>query len=915
MGINARFTADFAPFLSAVKKAEAEMKSFSEGANKVEGALKRMVDNFSGRKLIQEATLMAEAINRVEGGLKGLTTAEIERVAAKASEATAKMKAMGIEVPPGLQKIVDQTKHVNKGQHELIGTLGKVAAAFGLAFSLGAVVSAVKKVVDMGGALTDLSAKTGFSVKALQEFEFAGKQVGVSLDTITTATAQLENRLGSGDKSALGALKALGISFTEIRGMKPEDQFKLVADKLGEVTDQTAFVKLGMDLMGKGFLETAPLIRADLEEMIDRAHQLGVVLSDETIKNLDELGDSMASLKAVGQATMADVLKPFVPLLTEVAKALMGASGWIGKAQIALEQFLSIVFNKLRSVTDFVIKMEELTNVFGMNDKIIKQLKQSSADFNEIGKQLSETQTKVAISTKDTAKAAGVLNVEYDKSDQNARSASAAQRRLLESTEKLEGKYRDLRNEIGVRQQEAWLASQKAMTSFDRVATTTLIPSLQNIQKNIPIDELLAFDRVTTLKLIPSIGKLSTEIEKVPPALATWKDGLGDLSQSLSQLAQISGDSFGGIVQDIAVLIASMDVAGKSTSVFMKGLAEIQSGKTASGLTGVAAGAIGVASAFQQATKGAGKLEGTLKGAAIGFSVGGPWGAAIGAAAGFIKGLFKNEEKTVNPLRQKFIDAAGGLDIMAERARKAGVDVKALLNAKTVKDYEEAIKGLNVALQFQDDAMAFLAETTKKYGFTLQELGPAFARQELDKQAQLLFKEFEALNAAGIDVVAITTRMADAVNAYVKDAMAMGLEVPAAMRPMLQRMIDMGLLTDAAGNVITDLEAAGVSFALTMSEGFKALIDEVKALTDAISRGLGLAIRNIPKIDVGVSGPTSEVPELGSGMAGLRFGGSRVSGADMVIQTNLIADGRQLAAVTSRVQHDEFKLRNRLQAA
>ncbi len=59
-------------------------------------------------------------------------------------------------------------------------------------------------------------------------------------------------------------------------------------------------------------------------------------------------------------------------------------------------------------------------------------------------------------------------------------------------------------------------------------------------------------------------------------------------------------------------------------------------------------------------------------------------------------------------------------------------------------------------------------------------------RQEFDKQAQQLFKDWEVLNTAGIDTIAITERMGESVSAYVQDAMAMGTEIPAAMRPMLE---------------------------------------------------------------------------------------------------------------------------------
>jgi hypothetical protein len=149
-------------------------------------------------------------------------------------------------------------------------------------------------------------------------------------------------------------------------------------------------------------------------------------------------------------------------------------------------------------------------------------------------------------------------------------------------------------------------------------------------------------------------------------------------------------------------------------------------------------------------------------------------------------------------------------------------------------------------------------------------------RQELDKQAQQLFKDWEVLNAAGIDTLAITSRMSESISGYVNQASAMGTEVPAAMQPMLQKMVEMGQLTDASGNRIDSLEDAGISFAMTMSEGFSALIGEVSKLTDAIARGLGLAIdsttdkiKAVPKtVDVSVNYHENRIQERAAADSG-----------------------------------------------
>src|SRR2546421_8657854 len=108
MSVNAKFIADFELFFAAVQRAEVELRGFEQGAAKVETSLNRMANSLSGTQMIQQATLMAQAVEQI-GGPSKLTTNELARLSAKATEAAEKMKRLGIEGPPGLQAIPSAT--------------------------------------------------------------------------------------------------------------------------------------------------------------------------------------------------------------------------------------------------------------------------------------------------------------------------------------------------------------------------------------------------------------------------------------------------------------------------------------------------------------------------------------------------------------------------------------------------------------------------------------------------------------------------------------------------------------------------------------------------------------------------------------------------------------------------------------
>jgi TP901 family phage tail tape measure protein len=255
----------------------------------------------------------------------------------------------------------------------------------------------------------------------------------------------------------------------------------------------------------------------------------------------------------------------------------------------------------------------------------------------------------------------------------------------------------------------------------------------------------------------------------------------------------------------------------------------------------------------------------------LGTLLGGLAGSTIGRLFG---NLFGGAERQINPIRQAFVDAAGGLDALNQRASTAGVTLRALLDARTPEQYRAAIEALNAAFTFQDQAMQTLDETVKRYGFTLEELGPALQRQSLSEQAAQLFQDFTVLNAAGIDSQAILTRMGDSVNAFVQQALRTGTEIPAAMRPMLEQFVASGQLFDQNGQQITDLGASGIVFSETMTQGFAKVVDSVNKLAEAIARGLGIALTTVTDQANAAAGAIGNIPRPPTGDMGDQGSGS-----------------------------------------
>jgi hypothetical protein len=775
MALSGTFLADFSDFYAACQKAEVSVKSIGEGAATVGTRLNTMVDQFSGRRLVAEATLLTRAIEEI-GGVGKLTTAELGRVSAKAGEAVEKLQKMGQTVPKGLEQIAAAGKPINTGLKEMLGTLAPLAGAFGVTFSIGAVVGFAKSIMNTAGELKKFSAQTGISVEGLQTLQAAGDDTGNTIDEMSRAISTFQERMLTGDDSAVNALEQLGLQFENLKRLTPDQQFIRISDALRQVKDPALQAHLATELFGKTGREVLPTLKRGFDDLKDSVHGM----SEGTVEDLD-----------TASATLARWARNTGSAVAEVLVYLARLPGKIGidpaekeRAREAAEYAASL--KKAADEAERLFRAQNLPQGAAMpHAPMGDELRRLNDDLDFQRKQEVERREQVEKATKKEEDAQRKLNAELRQYNN-----FLVEREFQDEAERM--------TRVAAATAEA--AKQQAALN------TWIYNSSTSLERFVGIDFTPLKEGM--LSWLPATG-----LEAGPSVFA----GLG-ASLTKGMAASIMGALQGGgnVLQSVGATVGNILLDPKQSGI--GGAITTQVGK----LPGVIGSALGSVL----------PMVGTLLGPALEL-----------ASKGIGKLLGKDEEsKTVNPLRDQFIAAAGGLAELNTQAAGAGVTLANLLHADTVDEYNAAIEELTGAFGTQQAALDLVMQTAQRYGFTLEELGPALQRQELDQQAQQLYKDFQVLTSAGIDQVAITEKMAASVNAYVGEAVAMGVEVPEAMRPMLQQMADMGQLTDASGNKIENLEDSGVSFAMSMSAGFKSLIAEVSKLTDAIARGLGVAV-------------------------------------------------------------------------
>jgi hypothetical protein len=131
-------------------------------------------------------------------------------------------------------------------------------------------------------------------------------------------------------------------------------------------------------------------------------------------------------------------------------------------------------------------------------------------------------------------------------------------------------------------------------------------------------------------------------------------------------------------------------------------------------------------------------------------------------------------------------------------------------------------------------------EAAKRYGIQIDSLGGAVRQLDINEQMDQAVRDFALFERAGADSTAVVMGMKDEVQGFLDTAYRIGGTIPESMRPLMQRMVDLGLLTDVTGDKMDDLD--DVQFAKTIGESVDDLVDALRDLVGILRGDLPSAI-------------------------------------------------------------------------
>lgn len=238
----------------------------------------------------------------------------------------------------------DQADDSIKKTDEKAGNLGKTfvngvgtAAKWGAGIVAGATVAAgalVGVATNAAGAMDVIdkgSAKVGISKQAYQEWSYVLGQNGMDISKMEVGMKTLVAAMdgaAAGTESAVEKFSALGLSIYDSNG-KLKDQETMMSEAiyaLANMENGTEKARLATELFGKSGVEMMPMLNggADgISELTQRAHDLGLVMSDEAVTAGVVLGDTMDDVKQSFGALGNQLGAAFMPIIQSVLELIL----------------------------------------------------------------------------------------------------------------------------------------------------------------------------------------------------------------------------------------------------------------------------------------------------------------------------------------------------------------------------------------------------------------------------------------------------------------------------------------------------------------------------------------------------------------------------------------------------------------
>jgi hypothetical protein len=228
------------------------------------------------------------------------------------------------------QPFIDTLKNVS-GEIEgnFQKSLNKIGGQIAQAFTLTAVVNFANKIISTADEVLNLSNRLGVSAETVQSLQIVAKEAGIDFGTfenaISKATKSANDAL-TGNENLTKTFELLGLSLADIRNLNPEQLFESIAAAMANGEVDAKVLNAAFDILGG---ETGPKLKELLvslgkdgfDQLNQQMKDSNQILSDQALKNWDDLGDKIAEVGRSVQSFVGEYGSSLIQFIQDTAGA------------------------------------------------------------------------------------------------------------------------------------------------------------------------------------------------------------------------------------------------------------------------------------------------------------------------------------------------------------------------------------------------------------------------------------------------------------------------------------------------------------------------------------------------------------------------------------------------------------------
>lgn len=269
------------------------------------------------------------------------------------------------------EKKLDQSQKSAGSFSSKIGTAFKTGvravAGFvtGVAAASAAIGALVVKFVDAGSEIDDNAQKLGISTESYQYWSLVLQRAGTDASQLSMAIRNLTTftqNLSDGNADALLTLQNLGIGYEDFMSMNTEEQLYAIVEALQGMESQTDKVAIAQEIFGnRVYQELLPLLNMEqgsLEDLSAEFENLGLIMSDDTVKSIAEVGDRLDNLGNLIKTSALIIGTDFLPEINGIIDALTALVNGSVSAEEAMQNLsdgiVSIISKIANGAPEFI---------------------------------------------------------------------------------------------------------------------------------------------------------------------------------------------------------------------------------------------------------------------------------------------------------------------------------------------------------------------------------------------------------------------------------------------------------------------------------------------------------------------------------------------------------------------------------